>query len=73
VNIPHPVAALRVWNASESKYDDLSPALEGAPSEEEKEAWWADMLKELKEVRGEEYIDGLLAGAPGVDESPEAS
>lgn len=68
VNIPHPVAALRVWNATESKYDDLNPVLEGAPSEEEKEAWWANMLKELKEVRGEEYIDGLLGGAPGVDE-----
>jgi len=68
VNIPHPVAALRVWNANELKYDEIDPALDGAPSEADKETWWADFIKSLKEQRGDEYIEDLLANEPAEDE-----
>jgi len=68
VNIPHPVAALRIWNANELKYDEIDPALEGAPSQADKETWWADFIKCLKEQRGHEYIKDLLANEPAEDE-----
>jgi len=68
INIPHPVNALRVWNAKDLKYDEIDPALEGAPSEAEKETWWADFINSLKEQRGDEYIEDLLANEPAEDE-----
>eukprot|EP00930_Biecheleria_cincta_P099136 TRINITY_DN90781_c0_g1_i1.p1 TRINITY_DN90781_c0_g1~~TRINITY_DN90781_c0_g1_i1.p1 ORF type:complete len:522 (+),score=110.83 TRINITY_DN90781_c0_g1_i1:46-1566(+) len=72
VNIPHPVAELRIWNAAESKHVMLDPLLKGAPAEEDKETCWEEILKSLKELRGAEYIEELLANEPADDE-PSAS
>merc|ERR1711971_687926 len=49
MNIPHPVSALRVWNADEGKYETLDTVLEGAPMEEEKDKAWEEILASLRE------------------------
>jgi len=63
VQIPRPVSGLRVWNASKRDYDTISTLLAGAPTDEEKDKYWADMLVELRSIHGDEYIDGFLGGA----------
>jgi len=61
VHIPHPVSALRVWNASTQSYDPITAHLEGAPeSGEEVAAFWEKTLKELREAHGNDVIDKLL-------------
>lgn len=62
INLPHPVSALRCWNASAQAYESIDPHLTGAPAEEEKDAWWANMINDLKEKHGEEYVVGLIGG-----------
>ena len=62
IDLPHPVAALRVWNAEKQAYDDVSPHLDGAPTAEEKDAAWAKILDDFRESRGHEYINDMLAG-----------
>lgn len=61
INLPHPVSALRVWNAKSKVYDNIDPQLKGAPPEAEKEAWWQNLIKELKAQHGEEYINSFVA------------
>merc|ERR1711879_364809 len=53
IQLPHPVANLRLWNASKRSYDKIDPQLEGAPSEAEKNAWWAKTIQDLKEKHGD--------------------
>lgn len=60
IQLPHPVGAMRVWNAKKQVYDSIDPQLQGAPSEAEKDAWWQNMIQELKEKHGEEYINGFV-------------
>lgn len=60
IQLPHPVGALRVWNAQTQTYDSIDPQLQGAPAEADKDAWWANMIKELKEKHGEEYIASFV-------------
>lgn len=60
IELPHPVAQLRRWDASEQRYVAVDPHLDGAPSEAEKEAWWASCLQKLRETHGAEYIASLM-------------
>ncbi|KAF4677430.1 hypothetical protein FOL47_001642 [Perkinsus chesapeaki] len=63
IDLPHPVNALRLWNASTRSYDAIDPHLAGAPrGEEEAKKVWEDMLNEFREQQGTEYINELLAG-----------
>merc|ERR1711957_82674 len=61
IDLPHPVAALRIWNPANDHYEVLDPMLFGAPLDHEKAGWWAGFVKDLKETRGEGYINGLIA------------
>jgi len=61
VVIPRPVKALRIWNVKNRGYDTVRAHLDGAPKEEEAEAYWEEMVRKFKEERGEEYIDSLLS------------
>jgi len=60
VEIPRPVHALRIWNAKLRKYDILSAHLDGAPSDKDAADYWKNMLQKLRDMRGAEYIDGLM-------------
>eukprot|EP01059_Diplonema_ambulator_P034053 TRINITY_DN7445_c0_g2_i1.p1 TRINITY_DN7445_c0_g2~~TRINITY_DN7445_c0_g2_i1.p1 ORF type:complete len:248 (+),score=125.35 TRINITY_DN7445_c0_g2_i1:53-745(+) len=60
IDIPHPVDDMRVWDAEQGKFASLSPHLDGAPEDSEAEAYWENLLKEQKELHGEEYINELL-------------
>jgi len=59
IDLPHPVGSLRVWDAARLHYEAIDPQLEGAPTESEKDAWWEDMRRKLREQHGEEYISSL--------------
>lgn len=59
IELPHPVAGLRVWNASNQCYDSLDPQLTGAPSEAEKASYWANLIQELKVKLGDEYVSSF--------------
>jgi len=56
IQLPHPVAALRVWNAADQKYDSIDPQLQGAPPEAGKAEYWATLIQELKQKLGDEYV-----------------
>lgn len=60
MELPHPVAALRIWDAKDKRYEAIDPQLAGAPSAAHAASWWAEQLRELKELRGEEYINSML-------------
>jgi len=60
IELPHPVAGLRVWNAANQSYDSLDPQLTGAPTEGDKDASWAQLIQELKVKLGEEYVSQFL-------------
>lgn len=60
IQLPHPVASLRIWNAAKQCYDAIDPQLKGAPSEAEKSAWWTNTIKELKGKHGDEYVSSFL-------------
>lgn len=62
IDLPHPVAGLRVWNAATRLYEAISPQLKNAPADAERAQWWADTLEELRKEHGAEYIDGLMNG-----------
>lgn len=64
IELPHPVAALRIYNAGKGDYDEIDPLLTGAPSDAEAKAYWDNLIKELKEKNGEEYMNKIL----GLDE-----
>jgi hypothetical protein len=62
VDIPHQVDRLRKWNAETESYDEIDASLVGAPkNEKEADTYWARMLDGLRELRGKDYIDSLLA------------
>lgn len=63
VELPHPVAQCRVWDAEKQAYTELPTTLEGAPRDEtEAKVYWDTLLQELRDLRGAEYIDTMLAG-----------
>jgi hypothetical protein len=63
VELPHPVARCRVWDASAQQYQELPTTLVGAPKDEaEAKVYWATFLDELRVLRGADYIDTLLSG-----------
>lgn len=60
IELPHPVAGLRVWNAATLCYDSIDPHLQGAPQEADKDAFWAKMIQDLKVQLGDEYVSKFL-------------
>jgi hypothetical protein len=61
VDLPHQVSRMRIWNASAGEYDEFDPTLVGAPkTQQEAEDYWKQLLEELCELRGKEYIESLL-------------
>jgi len=60
IELPHPVAGLRVWNAASQCYDSIDPHLQGAPQEAEKDAFWARLIQDLKVQLGDEYVSKFL-------------
>jgi hypothetical protein len=60
IELPHPVAGLRVWDASKSSYQSLDPQLTGAPSEAEKSTYWTNLIQELKVKLGDEYVSSFV-------------
>jgi len=62
IELPHPVGALRVWDAEQQAYRAVDTKLKGAPAQDDKEGWWASFLKELSDRHGQEYIAGLIEG-----------
>merc|ERR1711974_438499 len=56
IKLPHPVRALRIWDASAQSYKAVEPRLGGAPEEAEAEKWWKDFIQELSAKHGAEYI-----------------
>mmetsp|Transcript_34075 Transcript_34075/g.98044 ORF Transcript_34075/g.98044 Transcript_34075/m.98044 type:complete len:296 (+) Transcript_34075:57-944(+) len=60
IKLPHPVAALRIWDPAQLQYESIDPQLVGAPREEEKEAWWEGMIRTLQAQMGADYIDSFL-------------
>lgn len=62
IDLPHPVQALRVWDAGSQVYRVIETRMTGAPSCGEAEKWWQQFLEELNSTHGAEYISGLMAG-----------
>lgn len=61
VEIPHQVAKMRKWNPQDETYYQIDASLVGAPaSKEQAEIYWQHTIEQLKDLRGEEYIDSLL-------------
>merc|ERR1712187_613152 len=54
IQLPHPVAALRVWNVADQAYEDIDPHLTGAPPMEQKDQWWNEFLASLSAQHGED-------------------
>ena len=50
VRLPRPIAELRVWNAAAKDYEAISPRMEGAPSDEDKDSYWQSFLQELSKT-----------------------
>lgn len=62
IELPHPVAGLRVWDASKQTYKSLDPQLTGAPKDEQgKNAFWAGMILGLKARLGDEYVSQFVS------------
>lgn len=64
VDIPHSVAGLRIWAAADQAYREISPQLDGAPSDADAAKVWGEMLDQWRETRGAEFIDSLLGPRP---------
>lgn len=68
IQLPHPVAELRVWDASAQAYEKIDSLLTGAPADAEKESFWQTFLGEVKTTLlqknfyGEDEINGLISG-----------
>ena len=64
INIPRPVRALRVWNPSSQRFDEISPLMPGAPSVSELEVHWGVFLDELRDhlhpKYGPTFIDDCI-------------
>lgn len=59
IELPHPVATLRIWNVQKQCYEPVETHLQGAPAESEKDTWWAAKIQELKSLQGDEYISSF--------------
>jgi len=64
IDLPHPVSKLRVWDASQQRYEALETLLTGAPPDNVKEIWWQDLLKQLQSLQGNTYIQQLMGKQP---------
>lgn len=62
IQLPHPVAAMRIWDVAAQAYRPIDSRLTGAPSKEEQAEWWASLMEEMKKKHGAEYIAGLVEG-----------
>jgi len=62
IELPHPVSALRVWDAQRQAYRALDTQLKGAPAPVDRQSWWERFIRELSEKHGQEYVDGLMQG-----------
>lgn len=60
IDLPHPVNALRIWNATSRSYKAIDTQLTGAPSAAEADKWWSEFVKDLRSKHGEEYVKGLM-------------
>lgn len=60
-HIPHPVREMRIYNAETKKYTKVDTRLTGAPQDADLDAFWEDLLKEVRETTatqvGPEFID----------------
>jgi hypothetical protein len=63
VDIPHPVAELRIWNATSGKYDAVPPALDNVP--QDKAGEWNAIKAELCRLFGDDFVNGAAQGAAG--------
>ncbi len=62
VELPHQIARLRVWSAKMQAYVEADASLDGAPKDADAcRVYWDAMLASLREARGSEYIDEILA------------
>merc|ERR1712226_666493 len=60
LDLPHPVAKLRIWSAQKGTYEAIDTRLDNAPAETEQQKWWNNLLADFKLRHGEEYISSLL-------------
>lgn len=61
VEVPHQVHSMRQWNPEKQQYDPIDATLAGAPKTQgEAKQYWTNTIQQLKQLRGEEYIDSLL-------------
>ena len=58
--LPRPVHSLRVWSATKRCYEYIDAHLDGAPSDENAQKYWNDMLDRFRRERGPGYINGIL-------------
>ncbi len=61
INIPRPVAGLRIWNKAKKAYESVQSHMEGAPEPKDAQKYWEGLLNELRETRGAKLIDDILA------------
>lgn len=61
IQLPHPVGALRRWDAKSQAYTPVESHLGGAPAQAEAGAWWNGFVAELSVQHGAEYVTGLMA------------
>ena len=73
IQLPRPVARLRVWNAGGNDYqfeDCISAHMTGAPSVEDRDAYWVEFLNELRAnlnpKYGPDFVDDCITLAPEV-------
>lgn len=59
VDIPHPVAALRIWNAEKGSYDEVESVLDGSPADPA--AYWAELKLELETIYSKEEFDDMIS------------
>ena len=67
VQIPRPVSAMRIWDPSKNKYQDVRARLDGAPdTEEELQELWQGMIATFKRKYGKELVVSWMnASTPG--------
>ena len=57
---PREIYECRVWCCKQRCYVSVDIQLEGAPNDNEKENYWNNMLNNMKELRGHDYINDIL-------------
>jgi len=60
VNIPRPVAEIRVYDAETKQYKKIESRMDGTPEPEDEEKYWKDLLDQLRTKFGAETIDEFL-------------